>query len=351
MFAGASTPVGFVDLFDNIMPIKNAKRRLFLKGASGSGKSTFMKKVAAELEALGVPAEKFHCANDADSLDAVAFSSIGLSIMDATSPHAHDPEIPVAIDRAINFAEFIDEQKLIPHLCELKSLLIAKKFLLQKATHYLAAVGNIYNAENNAYESALNKHAITALAQKWINILSVENPANCPGNERKLFLSAITPDGFVSFADSYFKDSVVYGVSCDITVGVGVFLAELERLAIACGQNVTSFYSPFSPKQIEYLYFPQIDVAFVRTSGRYGYDGKLDEKIEISDYIHREMLSGSKLQDLDCDLFNKLLDETINSMHAARALHTRTEEIYISAIDFVNLNKATDKIIAELLAL
>ena len=346
MFAGASTPVGFVDLFDHIMPVEKAKKRLFLKGSSGSGKSTFMKTTAAEFESMGIHAEKFHCANDTKSLDAVAFSDIGLCIIDATAPHAHDPEIPMAIDRIIDFAQFIDENKLLPHLDELKSLQIAKKLSSKNVSHYLRALGNIYSAENDVCEAVLSKRAVTELAQKWLDSLDAENLSERPGIERKLFLSAITPDGYRSFTDDYFKNCKVYGASCEATAGINLFLTELKNHAIARGLCVTSFYCPFAPGQIEHLYFPQTDEAFARVSGRFGYESKVDEVIDVSECAGIDIKHSGKL-----DIFDKLLSDSVDLMYTGRTLHNRTEEIYASAMNFASLNRAAKGIIKELLLL
>ena len=86
LFAGAMTPTGFVDFFDHIMPIQKATRRYYIKGASGSGKSTFIKNMAAKYIADGHYVELFHCSNDWESLDGMGVPGLGLSIMDATAP-------------------------------------------------------------------------------------------------------------------------------------------------------------------------------------------------------------------------------------------------------------------------
>jgi len=353
MFAGASTPIGFVDLFDNILPVAEAKTRLFLKGASGSGKSTFMKKVAAQFEARGISTERFHCANDADSLDAIMIPSIGVSIMDATSPHSHDPEIAIAIDRILDFAVFIDDRKLEPYLDELKSLAANKKLLTKKVTSYLAAVGSMYDAENNAFESALDKRSIKARVKKCLDHLYTDAQSSSQerGRSRKLFLSALTPDGFVSFADKLFRECKVYGVSCDIGVGRNIFMEELKNLTISRGIDVTSFYNPISPTQVESLYFPQMSVAITCVGGRFSYDGTIEEIIELNDCIYEEVLDSVGILEQDCDVLNRLLDKSISAMYCARKLHARTEEIYISTMNFDGLNKESEAIIQDLLML
>ncbi|MCL2565135.1 MAG: hypothetical protein FWE24_04910 [Defluviitaleaceae bacterium] len=339
MFAGASTPEGFIDLFDYIMPLKIAKKRYFLKGSSGSGKSTFIKKVAAHFENMGVEIEKFHCANDIDSLDALAVPSLGLCIIDATVPHSHDPEIPIAIDKIIDFSEFMDEQKITKHINEIKSLLLVKKAVNKKAAHYLAAVGNIYLAENKDYLAAFKKDSLNELTKKWIKFLESHKGANDFGSNRKLFLSAITPDGFTNFAGSYFSNCKVYGLLGGNYSVIDGFLTTIRDEANAQGINTESFYSPFAPEIMEYLYLPKMKIAFAAVGSPFVYNGEVEEIIFESDIG----------KDKDYELFDTMLNKAIDTMMASRKTHEKIENIYINAMDFDNLNKMSEKIINGIL--
>ena len=354
MFAGASTPIGFVDLFDHVLPVKGAKKRLFLKGASGSGKSTFIKKVAVRFEKAGIEVERFHCANDTHSLDAIAVPSVGLSIVDATSPHAHDPEIAVVVDKILDFAEFLDESKLEPYLDELKSLAANKKLFSKKVAGYLVAAGSMYKAENSAFEDTLDKQAIKRSAYNYFDELieCAQPTAQCDkAHFRKLFLSALTPDGYISFADKLFEGCRVYGIACDIGCGSNIFLNELSELAISHKISIINFYSPIDPAQIEYVYFPQISTAFACVSGHFTYSGVISELIDLNEYVNMEMLESTKILEPDCGIFDRVIDKTISAMYCARKLHARTEDIYVSAMDFDALNKASEVVINDLLGL
>ncbi|GAA3402106.1 hypothetical protein ACFFNY_35470 [Paenibacillus hodogayensis] len=89
LFLGAATPAGAVDFVPGIT--EGAKRRIFVKGRPGSGKSTMLKKLAAAAAERGFDAEIFHCGFDPNSLDMVVFPEIGVAIFDSTAPHEHDP--------------------------------------------------------------------------------------------------------------------------------------------------------------------------------------------------------------------------------------------------------------------
>lgn len=345
MFAGASTPIGFINFFDHIMPIETAKKRYFLKGSSGSGKSTFLKKIAAEFESAGFHTEQFHCANDADSLDAVSVGSQGLCIIDATAPHARDPEIPIAVDKMIDFSKFIDEKKILSHVDEIKSLLRSKRLLQEKASGYFSAVGSVYLAEKAALETAMIKHASKKLARECMNLIGARNMTNYEGADRKLFLSAVTPDGYVSFAEDLSIGCKVYGICARAGAGADIFLGELRDQANAHGIQTESFYCPFAPDRLEYLHLPEMETIFAVTDGHFGYNGKTDEIIELGTGTGTSNLSPRART---C-VFDGLLESTVNLMNASRTLHMRIEDIYVNTIDFKKINKLTEKIMRELI--
>ena len=345
MFAAASTPIGFVNFFEHIMPIEKAKKRYYLKGSSGSGKSTFMKKIAAEFESAGFDTEQFHCANDAVSLDAISVGSLGLSIIDATTPHASDPEIPVVIDRIVDFYKFINEIRITKHVNEIKSLLLQKKLVNEQVKDYFAALGKVYLAERTACEAALIRPLIKKLACEFIKSLNIGETMNYVGTDRKLFLRAVTPDGIISFADRLFNGCIVYGLFDE--TGTDIFLSELRDEANARGIHTESFYCPFAPGRLEYLYLPEIETAFAMTGGRFGYKGEVDKKIDIGCCINAGILHPDR--ERDNGLLDSMLNVTIDLMKSSRSFHNRIEEIYTSAIDFEGINIMTGEILQEIL--
>ncbi len=89
-FLGAATPKGPKDYIMNLTD--DIKHRYYIKGRPGSGKSTMLKKLAAEAEERGIDVEVYHCGFDPHSLDMVICRELGFAIFDSTAPHEHYPE-------------------------------------------------------------------------------------------------------------------------------------------------------------------------------------------------------------------------------------------------------------------
>lgn len=89
-FFGAATAGGNT----NYIPLltKDLKLRFFIKGRPGTGKSTFLKKIAEAAISRGFNTEIYHCSLDSNSLDMVVVRDLEMCIFDSTAPHEYFPE-------------------------------------------------------------------------------------------------------------------------------------------------------------------------------------------------------------------------------------------------------------------
>ena len=81
-FLGACGPQGFHSHYDSLL--QELENLTVIKGGSGCGKSTFMKKIGAAAEASGLDVSYILCSSDPDSLDAVLLPSLSLGFVDGT---------------------------------------------------------------------------------------------------------------------------------------------------------------------------------------------------------------------------------------------------------------------------
>lgn len=91
-FFGAATIAGNVDYIPEVT--QEIPKRYFVKGRPGTGKSTFLKKIASAAKENGYDVEIYHCSLDPDSLDLVAVRELGVCLFDSTAPHEYFPSRP-----------------------------------------------------------------------------------------------------------------------------------------------------------------------------------------------------------------------------------------------------------------
>ncbi|MGL4991852.1 MAG: PRK06851 family protein [Sarcina sp.] len=87
-YLGGATSNGSVDF---VMNITENLKRYFIKGRSGTGKSTILRKIAKKAVENGFDVELYHCGFDPDSIDMVVVRELNFAIFDSTAPHEYFP--------------------------------------------------------------------------------------------------------------------------------------------------------------------------------------------------------------------------------------------------------------------
>ncbi|WP_026678868.1 PRK06851 family protein [Fictibacillus gelatini] len=152
-FLGAATPKGAVDFIPNLT--EDVKKRYFLKGRPGSGKSTMLKKLAEEAESRGLDVEIYHCGFDPHSLDMVIVRELGFAIFDSTAPHEYFPDR--STDEVIDLYEAAivpgTDEKFADQLKEISGRYSAK---MKEATSWLQNAKALHDELESFYIKAIN---------------------------------------------------------------------------------------------------------------------------------------------------------------------------------------------------
>ncbi|MRX71178.1 hypothetical protein GJU40_03200 [Bacillus lacus] len=162
-FLGAATSRGAVDYVPNLT--EDVQRRIFIKGRPGSGKSTMLKKIAAEAEKRGYDTEVYHCGFDPDSLDMVILREAGIAIFDSTAPHEYFPEREgdeILDMYALAILPGTDE-KFAVQLKEISSRYAER---MKQGTFYLAEAKALHDQVEAIYTSSMNFLSVNEAAEE-----------------------------------------------------------------------------------------------------------------------------------------------------------------------------------------
>lgn len=166
-FFGASTPDGTVNYIDNLT--ENLSARFFIKGRAGTGKSTFLKRVAREANERGFGTEIYYCGFDKNSLDMVIVPELDFCVFDSTPPHEMFPKSER--DKILDFyvesgllgtderyeKELYDVEERYKHkMAEGMAFLRLCKLYMREKEYYLAELLN-RNEFNMLKESVVNE--------------------------------------------------------------------------------------------------------------------------------------------------------------------------------------------------
>lgn len=171
-FLGAATPKGPVDFIQNLTA--DIENRYFLKGRPGSGKSTMLKKIAANAENLGYDVEIYHCGFDPNSLDMIICREIGVAIFDSTAPHEHFPDRDTdkVVDMYTRAIKPGTDEKYADKISEIQLRYSAK---MKEATSYLAKAKELHDQLENVYIEAMDFSVLNIKQEEIINeIIRIE---------------------------------------------------------------------------------------------------------------------------------------------------------------------------------
>ncbi|MBO4277509.1 MAG: hypothetical protein J5925_03825 [Clostridia bacterium] len=187
-FAGANTKNGFCSIFAEVLA--SAERVWIIKGTSGCGKSTFMKRIASEAESRGYSAHRVYCSGDPDSLDGVIVPELGFAAADGTAPHVLEPNNPVLREKLVDLGAFIDEKRLLPHKNEIADLCAEKAFCYSAAYRLLHAAGALASSAD-----MLASYDEAGIMREARRALDKYAPSFGGGGTEKVFASAFTASG------------------------------------------------------------------------------------------------------------------------------------------------------------
>lgn len=344
-FAGSNTSRGFYSLFENIIR-EDAKRIYLLKGGPGTGKSRFMADLAQTLGDLGHDRELFFCSSDSNSLDGVAFPKLGVAIIDATSPHALEARWPGCRDQLICLGNFWNPEGLSQHRTEIIHKGLEKQSRFAKAFRYFAAAQILEEnimARNNSFQAEQLEFLGDILARLD---QARESYQTTLGPERKLFASALTPEGYVSHVHTLVADyEKLYILTGALGTGRYQCLAQIRDHARRVGLAVEVFPYPLDPGKTLHLLIPQLKLGILTSID-------LDPLAYIPGMpVDFGMGAGIKLNSQDNELFRELLDLGIQALKEAQEGHIQVEQYYGEHMDFKALDSYKAQVLEEILGL
>ena len=358
MFLGANTPMGFYSYYDNIIDRARAKRFFCIKGGPGTGKSSYMKRIADKFIKMGEKVELFHCSGDPHSLDGVRLVERNIALVDATSPHVVDPKYPGAIDEIINLGQFWRERGIIENTAEIVSTQANISYEYKRAYKYLNAAAYISDDTEDIIERCVNVDGINAVIKDIIsNYITKQSEFGC-AKKRKLFASGITPAGLVNYSDSVLYDSkrviaLYIGEDKGSLLSADKIMDRISTIVEENGYSQEIFYCPMSPeKRIEYIVIPELELAFC-VMGKYSNDEMVATKIyNLNEHVNRAMLRsyGDKISENE-NMYRSLLLNAQTALKDAYWLHNTLESYYVPNIDFDKVEDSCNETLNKIMML
>ncbi len=322
-----------------------------MKGGPGTGKSSFMKKCADEIEKEGFTVHRIVCASDPSSLDAVLFPDLNSGIFDGTAPHVMDPVLPGICEEIVNLGAFWDSSLLRKNKELLTSLTLQNSRLHKKAADFLY-VASRFDMENlKTAARALDREKL----DRYITRLCAREIGICKkggGRLHRRFLSAVTPCGVVVLGDTVvaLAEKIIV-IRDEFSCASPYITAGVCAHALQNGFDVIACFCPLFPKEkIEHIFIPELSLCIYSSNSYHPAPKEFGRQIHGARFLDTEALDRKK----EYAGFNKkakseLIGEAVEKLRTAKLVHDEMEKYYIDAMDFDLLEETRQKTVSKLL--
>lgn len=349
-FLGANTPRGFYSLFDELYEPEDGWRLYIIKGGPGTGKSTLMKKVAAECDRRGWYCERIYCSSDPASLDAVIIPHRKISICDGTPPHTVEPRFPGVSEMFVDLGRCRNDEKLRENASEIISLTLENSREHKKCISFLKAAA----AVSNNLKANILPAVDGVKLQRFSESLTGKELGNASGERGRIhrrFISAPTPSGLVVFYDT-FTELCDRRIVLDDAFGLvsGAIMRFVALEAAGRGYSVTECLSPMTPDGAPFaVMIPEIGLGLIAADRQYSCPFEAARTVNCSRFLNREELK--KLRNriiFGRKTYDEFMNEALEKLNNAKQLHDKLEKYYIEAMDFGKVRRVSAEIIKEI---
>ncbi len=350
-FLGSQTPAGFVGTERTLYDLNGAWNAYLLKGAAGTGKSTLLRRVYDALGAGDTYTEVFCCAADPTSVDAIRIPSRQIAVLDATAPHSLEPLCPGAVEQVVALSDCLDRAKLRPLREPLWQLICEKQALWETCRRQLSAAAALIADNRRTEREAIDFDKIDRLAERLIQAEWGDSQSDGAGTVVQRFLSAVTPDGLLTFYDTLQALCPrIYTISDEYGTSARHLLDRLQTSAVRAGYTCISCLSPLFPHDgAEHLLLPQIGVGFTTSNSWHTVDFPVYRRIHASRFTDTERIQRKRHRLSFCRRgAADALREAVSSAAKALEVHRRIEAYYHPAVDWERYRLLSDTLVSEL---
>lgn len=351
VFPGSNTPSGFHSFYTNIISQENANKVFIIKGGPGTGKSSFMRKIAAYFENKQVAVEYHHCSADPHSLDGIVIIPAKVAIIDGTFPHALDPQAPGVIDEIINFSPFWDEDGIRANKTAILETNKGRKHLFAKAYLYLDAGKQVYDAYAQTQKSSLDQEAFLQMEQFIIETIFQDiRPSGLSGKPRHLFGSAITPEGFADYLDTLIgSPKTVYRIQDAPGASAQGLMNLIVEKFLDLGFSPECYHSPIVTEKIEDLIVSELDLAVTVSNDYHHALVAATQVFDLRDCLIPYELAQSESELIaDYGLTTQLFSRGVETLALAKAQHDVLEAYYTPHVRFDDIKPVLESVIAQI---
>ncbi|MBR5496290.1 MAG: hypothetical protein IKV58_02755 [Oscillospiraceae bacterium] len=341
-FLGANSPEGFYSLYESARKEKEYDTFL-IKGGPGTGKSSFMKKVLENQNDAII--ERVHCSSDPDSLDGIILHDKNIIMLDATPPHALEPQYPGAVESSVNINECWDEKALKTRRAQIVATSDENAKLHARARRFLKVFYTLCLDNTALMSEGIDYQKLALFCTRFCDKIIPKQKGK--GKKYERILSAVTPKGVVFYQNTV--DALceqVFVIKDEFSLCAEDILKKVEKTALERGFDVYSCYCPISSgKKLEHLIIPSLKLGIVTQNRYHAYSGDNQRVISYTRFADAGKLKEKKSKvSWNKRCAAELLTQAVRTLSLAKQNHDKLEALYTPSVDFNKVNLLCEKV-------
>ena len=274
--------------------------------------------------------EEIHCSSDADSLDGVVLPRSKVVLLDATPPHALEPQFPGAVEQPFSLCDCWDTAQLSAAREPIVALGEEIAGLHRQAVRYLAGAAALLGEVRQLAAASLDQEKIARYADRFA---ARELPdRGRPGTEERRLLSAVTDRGCILYNET-----------------LQTLCPRLRETALQRGHHIVSCPCPLFPNEkLDHLLLPELGLGIV-TSNSFHRITTPGRAVHAQRFTDGDLLKSRRVR---IRFLQKtaavLLRQAELAIAEAHTRHDALEAYYIAATDFTAVNALSDRLLREL---
>ena len=334
-YLGACSPQGFASHYDSLL--REHLQLNIIKGGSGCGKSTFMRRIGRAAQERGLDVSYILCSSDPDSLDGVVIPALETAFVDGTAPHVLEPSLCGGSMNYVNFGAFYDRAAMRQSEDEIRAAQALNAAQYPHVTACLSAADKLLDSVRAVTSACAYTEQTTSLAECLA--LSVLRSTGESPRTAKRFLSAVTPKGLRFCTQTPAALCARVYVLRDNYLLAPRLLSRLLELAQAGGHACVVCHSPLLPEGTpSHLLIPTADAAFITETRDFPYDGPCFCRIDLDAMLPQEARRSLTF----CGkTVSSLLYQAAAHLREAKRQHDRIEALCRPFVDFEAVDDLT----------
>ncbi len=262
-----------------------------------------------------------------------------------------EPKLPGVVDSYVNLGRFYDHTALLPLREDIQEATEGYKGHYKRAYRCLTAAAQLKEDDR----ALLDSPALEAKALKRARGIlgrEVKKTGRGPGRAVQRFLGAVSCQGVLCRFDTA---DALCGKVYELVDSYGLADRMLTALASGCvsaGYDVILCPSPLFPDRAEHLLVPELSLAFLTSRSALPYPGQPYRRVRLDAMADADVLRRHKARlKFSRKVQAALLDEAVEALAQAKAVHDRLEALYNPHVDFDGVYRQAEEVTQALLEL